>query len=215
MHVLGAGLARTGTTSIAAALTHLLGAPCYHMEALFTAPGHLEAWARAAESDTLPDWSALFDGYAAAVGMPVCLHLEPLLDRYPEAPVLLSTRRSPQAWLASWHHLFRRIEALLRLSDRLPRVALAERVIHHFVLQPAFDGRTDDTALLSGYHRHIERIHDLVPTKRLTVFQVEEGWAPLCQLVGRPVPSEPFPGLNRRGDRRTSRLFRQAFLPPR
>jgi hypothetical protein len=38
LRVIGAGLARTGTTSLKLALERLLGGPCYHISDLFTHP---------------------------------------------------------------------------------------------------------------------------------------------------------------------------------
>ena len=35
-----------------------------------------------------------------------------------------------------------------------------------------------------------------VPKDRLLVFEVKEGWEPLCKFLGVPVPEEPFPNLN-------------------
>jgi hypothetical protein len=32
----------------------------------------------------------------------------------------------------------------------------------------------------------------------LLLFDVREGWAPLCAFLGRPVPDEPFPQVNDR-----------------
>ena len=35
-----------------------------------------------------------------------------------------------------------------------------------------------------------------VPADRLLVWEVKEGWEPLCQFMGVPVPDQPFPRLN-------------------
>ena len=35
-----------------------------------------------------------------------------------------------------------------------------------------------------------------VPADRLLVFDVKEGWAPLCAFLGVEVPDEPFPHDN-------------------
>jgi len=35
-----------------------------------------------------------------------------------------------------------------------------------------------------------------IPPARLLVFDVAEGWAPLCRFLDRPVPAEPFPRVN-------------------
>lgn len=35
-----------------------------------------------------------------------------------------------------------------------------------------------------------------IPKERLLVFQVQEGWKPLCEFLDVPIPDEPFPRLN-------------------
>jgi hypothetical protein len=35
-----------------------------------------------------------------------------------------------------------------------------------------------------------------VPPERLLVYDVKEGWDPLCEFLGVPEPEEPFPRFN-------------------
>ena len=37
-----------------------------------------------------------------------------------------------------------------------------------------------------------------IPPERLLVFEVREGWGPLCKFLGVPVPADPFPRVNER-----------------
>ncbi|MEO8742597.1 MAG: sulfotransferase, partial [Lysobacteraceae bacterium] len=37
-----------------------------------------------------------------------------------------------------------------------------------------------------------------VPPDRLLVFTVNEGWKPLCDFLGVPIPETPFPNVNDR-----------------
>lgn len=39
-------------------------------------------------------------------------------------------------------------------------------------------------------------IRGLVPRERLLEWTVEDGWEPLCEFLGKPVPNEPFPHVN-------------------
>ena len=39
-----------------------------------------------------------------------------------------------------------------------------------------------------------------IPADRLLVYQVKDGWGPLCDFLGVPVPDEPFPRTNDRGE---------------
>ena len=37
-----------------------------------------------------------------------------------------------------------------------------------------------------------------MPPDKLLVFQADQGWKPLCDFLGVPIPSEPFPNVNDR-----------------
>lgn len=43
---------------------------------------------------------------------------------------------------------------------------------------------------------HCNMIRGLVPKERLLEWTVEDGWEPLCEFLGKPVPDEPFPNTN-------------------
>jgi hypothetical protein len=91
LRVVGAGLGRTGTLSLKAALERLLGAPCYHMVEVFAHPEHVAAW-HAAARGSMPDWQALFAGYAAVVDWPAASFWPEISEAFPDALVLLSVR---------------------------------------------------------------------------------------------------------------------------
>lgn len=46
------------------------------------------------------------------------------------------------------------------------------------------------------YNNWIEEVRRTVPADRLLVFNVKQGWKPLCDFLGLPVPSNPFPHEN-------------------
>lgn len=48
------------------------------------------------------------------------------------------------------------------------------------------------------FREHIEKVKTFVPPERLLVFDVSQGWGPLCAFLGKPVPDIPFPHLNDR-----------------
>ncbi len=75
LRVVGAGLPRTGTSSLKVALERLLGGRCYHMSAIPGHPFELGAgWDNVLAGGT-PDWDQLFEGYVAAVDWPASLFL--------------------------------------------------------------------------------------------------------------------------------------------
>ncbi len=90
LKVIGAGFGRTGTTSLKAALERLVG-PCYHMSEVSEKPAHVAFWEAAHRSEPV-EWETVFGGYQAAVDWPTCAFYRDLMNRYPEAGVVLSVR---------------------------------------------------------------------------------------------------------------------------
>ena len=56
----------------------------------------------------------------------------------------------------------------------------------------------DKAKAVARYHAYVEEVKAAVPADRLLVFQVTDGWGPLCRFLGVPEPPEPFPNLNDR-----------------
>jgi hypothetical protein len=61
-----------------------------------------------------------------------------------------------------------------------------------------FGGRLTDRAhCLSVFAQHVAAVQETIGLDRLLVFDVKEGWQPLCAFLGVPVPEdEPFPHVN-------------------
>src|SRR5689334_18926795 len=98
LRVVGAGLPRTGTSSLTVSLERLLGGRVAHMS---TIPGHpfdlVPGWNQALAGDTA-DWAQLFDGCVAAVDWPASTFWRELSEAYPAAVVRLSVRNSAETW---------------------------------------------------------------------------------------------------------------------
>ncbi len=54
----------------------------------------------------------------------------------------------------------------------------------------------DREIALGGYRRRAEQVGAAIPAERLLVFDVAEGWEPLCRFLDKPVPKTPFPRVN-------------------
>ena len=190
LSVIGAGFGRTGTLSLKLALEQLGFGPCHHMLGVLAHPAQAAGWRAAAEGKAI-DWDALLDGYAAAVDWPACHFWRELSARYPAAKVVL-TARDADAWYES---LSATIGKFADGSRRLPPNALG-RII---VMEHTFGGRIGDPAHAKAvYRRHVEAVMAGLPADRLLVFDVAEGWAPLCRFLDRAIPSQPFPRSNSR-----------------
>lgn len=206
LRVIGAGFGRTGTLSLKAALEELGFGPCYHMVELLAQPERVTHW-EAAEKGRPVDWEVLFEEYSAAVDFPVYRHYRRLADYYPKAKVIL-TIRNPDAWHESTLNttysanpppLRKALFALkLPFSRRLRRLLRALNLARG-VWRKDFGGRFENREYaLKTYQAHIEEVKRVIPRERLLIYEVRQGWKPLCAFLGVPVPKTPFPHLNDR-----------------
>jgi hypothetical protein len=189
LKVIGAGFGRTGTMSLKAALEQLGLGPCYHMvECLPRGPEHWQKWIDAASGK--PDWSSLFDGFESTVDFPSCSSYKALAAHYPDAKVVL-TVRDPERWFEStqdtifaphWIKYLRNVEMgkfiKLTVNDYLQ------------------DRMHDKAHLIQRFQEHIEEVRNTIPASRLLVFEVKQGWGPLCKFLELPEPDADFPFLN-------------------
>ena len=56
----------------------------------------------------------------------------------------------------------------------------------------------DKAAVIKRYNEHNEEVLRVVPKERLLLFNVKDGWEPLCKFLDKQVPSTPFPKSNTR-----------------
>jgi hypothetical protein len=200
MKVIGAGLGRTGTMSLKAALEQLGCGPCFHMIDLIREQTRVEMWEDAVQGRPV-DWHAVFEGYGATVDWPGCSFYEPLMDAFPDAKVLLSVR-DPDAWYESTLRTIHAAQAAARSGEleggtQAPPSPAVMRVIAPLIWDGEFEGRFQDRDFAIGvFNRHNEHVRRTVPHERLLVHSVEEGWEPLADFLGVAVPDAPFPHLN-------------------
>jgi len=192
--VIGAGFGRTGTLSFKIALEMLGFAPCYHMVEVLQHEGHAQLWHQAADAP-VPDWRML-NGYQAAVDWPVCYFWRELAASFPQAKVVL-TLRDPQRWYQS---VYETIYQLMRrpILEQMPPIVRAQHIMAtDLVLQRTFGGRFEDRGhAIAVYERHNEMVQRSIPSERLLVYEVSQGWTPLCNFLGLPVPEAPYPQVN-------------------
>ncbi len=222
LKVIGAGFGRTGTRSLKDALEQLGFGLCYHMDDLLEHPEHVRAWAAASAGQPV-NWEALLTGCQAAVDFPAYRLYRELLAAYPTAKVVL-TVRDPDQWYASTYETIYQagpsIGEALGLALRLPFSARARNLLRVFQLpgklvwKGDFAGRFGDKAYaLEQYHAHIAAVQRNVPAAQLLLYDVKDGWEPLCTFLGVPVPANtPFPHRNLRAD--FSHAPRAQPLPP-
>ena len=196
LKVIGTGVGRTGTYSTKLALNELGFGPCHHMEeVLFNMPTQVPLWMDAANGK--PNWEAIYNGYNSTVDWPTAAFARELSVAYPNAK-FVHTVRSPESWAASYSET---IYKLVANKDEAPKemhnwLDMAARVTE----KTGFPGGLDIAGLIKAFTAHTEAVKKAVPASNLLMFQVKDGWEPLCEFLDVPVPDKPFPRSNDRGE---------------
>jgi len=189
LSVIGAGLGRTGTMSLKRALEALGVGRSYHLFEVFQIPEAPQQWIDAAEGR--PDWEAIFRGFSATVDWPSATFYKELAAAYPQAKVILS-RRDPEEWWES-------TQATIFARDISDPPASTWDLMAKTTVYSLFNGRMHDRDhMISVFERHNEEVRRTIPAERLLVYEASQGWAPLCEFLGLPMPAEEMPKVNTR-----------------
>lgn len=202
--VIGAGLPRTATSSLQAALEELGFDPCLHMAQMIPHPDRMETLIQAAKERDQQRRQKLIhqlvDGYETVCDMPAVFFLTDLLDMYPSAKVILSTRPDAETWAQSCYSslgfFFTRPFYLIGLfwrSDRLwysMNMQILDWCNEQYGLSDPFNANM--------YEKHNEKVRAITKEhgRETLEFKAEDGWEPLCKFLIKDVPTSEFPKVN-------------------
>ena len=207
MKVLILGAPRTGTASTGQALEKLGYNVQKGIGHNFTRKNHLPDFTRAIRAKsrsqgrpyTKEDYDRFIGCYDAAHGLGVAALADELLEAYPEAKVVL-TARDADSWIKSWqlsvlhfHSRWQKWRWIWLLAGGVERdfQIFRETAVPCWSYGHPFDAE-EQRRFYVDYNQHIR---DVVPKDRLLEFPPAEGWKPLCEFLGQPVPPKevPFP----------------------
>lgn len=213
IQVIGAGLGRTGTMSLKLMLSRLGWQP-YHMDE----NTHVSLWAGLARAyadgeekgirdstDRIVD-AIIQDGFNATTDFPACLIFEYLMERFPDAKVVLTVRSSGTLWAQSVQRTIGRMGKILKKRP----LSLFHRQLRNYIdmnnwiwtskaLNLHIDSETGAMAtdrLASAYEEWKHHVINTVPSDKLLVRHVSDGWQPLCDFLEVdecPGAEEPTP----------------------
>ena len=163
-----------------------------HMLPLLQDPETSALIRKAAEGD-IDSLDVALEGHRSTVDWPMAYFWRELADRHPAAKVILTVRDS-QKWYAS-------ADQTIHAAANAARSGAVDRdvigMVDATVWDGTFDGRfADRDAAVKIFEEHNDAVRRKIPAERLLVFEVAQGWAPLCAFLDVPVPSTPFPRLN-------------------
>ena len=203
MHVIGAGLPRTGTLTQKLALEELGLGPCYHWVNLISDLDAVDLWHRALDGEDV--FEEIFEGHHSTVDWPGGFFYRELAERYPEAKVLLSVREA-DAWENSYRQTIwnlSRGDSLIRhLSDARrevdPRWARYLELVQRMLWseRSPFGAGDEPEQMKAQMEAHNDAVREAIAPDRLLVWRVTEGWEPLCRFLDVPVPAQELPHAN-------------------
>jgi hypothetical protein len=188
--VVGAGVGRTGTNSLKLALEQLLDGRCHHMLEIIGDPSQVSGWTDAIDGRDV-DWQILLDGYVAQVDWPGASFWRELSAANPDALVVLSTRDADAWYLSASNTIFNVFESPPPGLEGWFEVAVPKMFGERFC-----DDLGNPSAMIDAFERHNAEVRAGVPADRLLEWTPSEGWEPICERLGVPVPDEPFPITN-------------------
>ena len=116
--------------------------------------------------------------------------------------------RDPEKWFESTRNTIyelSKITAGSRLSRAVfsfvgffgPGVFRIGRMGKEIIWDGTFHGRLENkTHAIKVFEGHNREVLRRVPEDRLLVYEVGQGWEPLCEFLGAGAPDKPFPRLN-------------------
>ncbi len=191
MQVIGAGLGRTGTTSLKQALELLLGGPCYHMIEVRERPEDPDVWGDA-YAGRLPEWRDFFAGYEAEVDWPASPFWSQLSEVFPDAIILLSVRDADSWWTSASNTIFPALATYF--ADDAPDdgwTRMGRGMMNTFT-----PGWRDETGAKAAFLAYNDHVRATAPADRLVEWRASDGWGPICAALGIDVPDAPFPHEN-------------------
>lgn len=192
LKIIGAGFGRTGTSSLRDALNRIGFGPCYHMSEVIVHE-HYSFWGRLARGERV-DWEDVFKDYQAAVDWPACTYWRELAELNPDAKVIL-TIRDPDSWFTSCRNTIMSDEHRNKFYQKNgdpDRKAMVD-----VLYEKTFHGRyADHNYATSVFNAHNEEVKGTIPEERLLVYEISQGWEPLCRFLGVAIPDAPFPLAN-------------------
>ena len=188
MKVLGVGLGRTGTASLARAL-RILGYRTLHW-----GPDYL---ADVFEKGVEPDLSR-YAGWDAVTDIPAALFFREVLAAFSGCKFIL-TVRDEQRWLESIRTLYENPDRFDRLTQFTAEQKKWLGTISVELRKFAYGSEKILPSLyLKRFREHNDCVRKIIPADRLLVMDITngDGWAMLCPFLGRPIPPMPFPHAN-------------------
>ena len=198
MKIICAGFPKTGSKSIAKALRDLGFTVFDFPEQVYDSPDFLDHWLDVFQNGTKPDVKRVYQNADVAVDMPGTFFYEEILGAFPDCKVILSVREE-DSWVQSWvrqQEVFwatrSAFRAMLTQTGRK-----FEGIVFPYLTATLGSCNSKSTYVFRKRYRiHNHRVKSIVPADKLLVYNVKQGWKPLCDFLECEVPVVAFPHEN-------------------
>jgi len=216
--VICVGVMRTGLKTLHRALRNLGYSNIYDQEDIVST---FEHWDQVLHNGAASEvaFAKIFDGVEVAMGMPTFCFWEQIAQMYPNARVILTVRNEDDWWQS-----VRYAESLMHkdLPGAPLRHGSLMRCFERF-LMPSYhrycqvlrfawattlgaraleSGDLNESVARSSYRKHNSYVKETLGkgltaegNPRLLVYNVHDGWEPLCEFLGRDLPEVEFPSV--------------------
>ncbi|MEI4263332.1 sulfotransferase family protein [Roseovarius sp. D0-M9] len=198
LKVIGSGFGRTGTMTMKQALGTLGFGPTHHMTEVMAHPEQLAHWKSIFAGQEV-DWAEVYDGYGSQVDWPGASVWQEASIAFPDAKVI-HTERPEDDWWASFNGTIGKYFALMDTIALPPHLLEIFEVTKAGLIEKTFADFTDRDSAIASYRANNARVREIIPADRLLVFNVADGWEPLCRFLDVPVPNTPFPRSHARDE---------------
>ena len=201
MKIICAGLYKTGLKSISKALRQL-GFTVYDWEEQIF--DFLDHWCDVLQNGAQPNVKRVYQNADAVVDLPGNFFWEEILEAFPDCKVILS-ERDEDSWLQSWENHLKMLQSdrfQIILRDKLSKTGRKVNVIANSCVEASLGSTNPKSTCVfrKRYRMHNHRVKSIVPPEKLLVFNVKQGWKPLCDFLGCEVPTSAFPHENIKGE---------------
>nr|XP_009862142.2 uncharacterized protein LOC101243268 isoform X1 [Ciona intestinalis]XP_026693989.1 uncharacterized protein LOC101243268 isoform X2 [Ciona intestinalis] len=204
MKVIYAGFAKTGTKTMGAVFREF-GYKTYDW--IENSWYLSDDWTKILEEGgTVEDFRRMYKGVDAVVDGPCFMFWEEILEAFPDAKIIFSSRDEGD-WVRS---LTKTLDALPSEPKYVLMQSLSYSGWKHFEFTsacvqmelgskqkwPWSNCQHNETVWRRMYRNHNACVLQNAPKKQLLVYDFKDGWGPICEFLGEKVPDKPFPHAN-------------------
>ena len=125
----------------------------------------------------------------ASCDFPSCMFYAEQMKAFPDAKVIL-TVRDPAKWHKSASDTIYSMSkdwSIKVLKSVLPLMGQLTKLTHFIWNVNPFHGDFEDKdKAIQHFNAHVEQVKATVPADKLLIFEVSQGWDPLCKFLGVP-----------------------------